>query len=133
MAYEGDGQKDEIRLISFKILRDSDAISVCEYIEALDEKEGRCKVHGKCDADRAGEIAPATDPGCGTTTPCRGQGKSLVVDSSSGGIYGGDFSERCGDTHHDRRYEHPAPDHGNWGSPGHRVHHGGGKAVGHRG
>lgn len=133
MTNESDCQEDEIRLIRFEVFRDSDTIGVCEYIEALDEKEGSCKVHGQGDGDRAGQKAPAADPGGGTTTPCRGQGKSLVVDTASGGIYGGDLSERCGDTQHDQRYDYPAPDHDGWGSPRHGVHHGSGETVGHRG
>ena len=120
-------------MISLKVRCDPVTTGVLKHIQALDKKERSCKVNSKGDRDRAGHIAPSTDPSYSTTTPGRRQGKGLIVDAARCRIYGGDLSERRADTQHNRRYDNPAPDHSRRTTSRHRVHHGGGKAEGHGG
>lgn len=111
MADERDPQEDEICLIRLEVVCDSNAGRRLENVQTRREEIGCGEIDGKRDGDVSGDKGPSADPGGDTTTPLRRQGKGLVVDTASSGIYGRDLSQRSCDAHHDQGHQHPAPNH----------------------
>lgn len=132
MADQGDGEKNQIRLVSLEVLSDADARGL-EHIQAFDQKQRRGKVDGQGDGDIPSDIRPATDPGRDTPTPRRRQHERLIVDAAGCGIDGRDLSQRRYYTQDDRRDNYPAPEHVRRATSGHGIRHGCRQTIRHRG
>lgn len=79
MGQQGDGQENQEGLIGLEIIGDADPGRLFKDIEAADEEQRGTKVHGEGDGDIAGDVGPATDPGCDATAPERREDECLIV------------------------------------------------------
>src|SRR4051812_12952727 len=92
MTENSDGDENKISLISLHIGGNTSTGGILKNIQTFDEEQRGRKVNSQRDSDITSDKRPTTHPSRGATTPGWREGKSLVIDTTSSGIYRGDFS-----------------------------------------
>ena len=133
MGQQRDGEVDQVGLPGLEVIGDAGPVGVLEDAETRDKQQGGSKVDGQGNGDVSGDIGPAADPRGHATAPQRRQDKGLVVDTTGGGVDGGDLGQGKGDAHDQEAHEHPAPDDIDGAAGGDRVEQRGGQSIGYGG
>ena len=129
IAQESQAKEDKEDLVRLS-RHDTNARALLEDIDTADDEEGGTEVHGESDGDVSNDIEPATNPASNATPSRRRKHKGLVVNTSSGRIDTGDFTERASNTDNDEGDGEPAPDDVDGTASNQRVNQGGSETVG---